>query len=212
MNLEIKAYSFIKNKIIHYQWLPGMSIREQDIAKELEMSRTPIRRAFDSLVEEGLLTKEANRGVTVSGQVLSKHDIQERLHFIELMLTYHLQYLQTQEYDFPEEELSQSLKEMQERLDNSNDADFIESETRFISVLLDAGKNTYQNWLVLETFDTIFSQKGNIQVIFRESRREKLAYLKNLRDYLAENDYPYARREIRILINQLVLNLFQGAR
>lgn len=211
MSLEKKAYDFIKGKIIHYEWLPGMSIREQDIARELETSRTPVRRAFEKLVDEGLLMKETNRGVTVSGQVLSKYDIQERLNFIELMLTYHLQYLQTQEYDFPHEKLDEPLEQMQTRVDDKSRS-FTESESLFISILLDAGKNSYQKWLVLQTFEAIFNQQGKVQEIFQESREEKLAYLKNLSNYLKENDYPYARREIRILINQLILNLFQGAR
>ncbi len=211
MSLEKKAYDFIKGKIIHYEWLPGMSIREQDIARELETSRTPVRRAFEKLVDEGLLMKETNRGVTVSGQVLSKYDIQERLNFIELMLTYHLQYLQTQEYDFPHEKLDEPLEQMQTRVDDKSRS-FTESESLFISILLDAGKNSYQKWLVLQTFEAIFKQQGKVQEIFQESREEKLAYLKNLSNYLKENDYPYARREIRILINQLILNLFQGAR
>jgi DNA-binding GntR family transcriptional regulator len=211
MSLEEKAYDFIKDKILNYQWLPGMSIREQDIAKELETSRTPVRRAFERLTEEGFLIKETNRGVIINGQTLSKHDIQERLNFIELMLTYHFQYLETQEYDFHHEKLEEPLENMEKRLEDNN-SDFVESEKQFLDILLDSGKNSYQKWLVLQSFQDIFNQKGKIREIFQESRKEKLSYLKNLRNYLADNDYPYARREIRILINQLVLNLFQGAR
>jgi len=44
---------------------PGDSVAEEDLAKRLGMSRTPVREAIGRLVSEGLLTKDGNRTARV---------------------------------------------------------------------------------------------------------------------------------------------------
>ena len=69
-----RAYGHIQQKIATGAFPPGSAISELTIAKDLRISRTPIREAVAQLVSEGLL-EELNRGVIVAS--LSRQDIIE---------------------------------------------------------------------------------------------------------------------------------------
>jgi DNA-binding GntR family transcriptional regulator len=61
-----KAYELLKQRVIAGTYAPGAQLKEEHIARELEISRTPIRAALKRLVEDGLATADAGRGVRVS--------------------------------------------------------------------------------------------------------------------------------------------------
>jgi len=48
-------------------FLPGERLREEHIASELDVSRTPVRNAIERLVNDGLVTREERRGAVVLG-------------------------------------------------------------------------------------------------------------------------------------------------
>ncbi|MGE7780458.1 GntR family transcriptional regulator [Peribacillus sp. NPDC097264] len=58
------AYNYIKDAIINGKFEPGMRLGEESLAKELKLSRTPIREAIKQLESEGLVTP-LKRGVSV---------------------------------------------------------------------------------------------------------------------------------------------------
>lgn len=60
------ARMYLENAIITGEFPPGMRIKEEEIASHLQISRPPIRQAFESLVVEGLLTRQPRRGVMVT--------------------------------------------------------------------------------------------------------------------------------------------------
>jgi DNA-binding GntR family transcriptional regulator len=70
-----KAYELLKHRVIAGSYAPGAQLKEEHIARELGISRTPIRAALKRLVEDGLATAEAGRGVRVSEW--TEADIQE---------------------------------------------------------------------------------------------------------------------------------------
>ncbi|HHY73326.1 MAG TPA: GntR family transcriptional regulator [Bacillus bacterium] len=59
------AYKNIKEKLIKATYMPGYLLSENELAKELGMSRTPIRGAISRLESEGYLTSLNNRGILV---------------------------------------------------------------------------------------------------------------------------------------------------
>ena len=71
------AYDYIKNNIIEGRWGNDVRLVEQDISNELSISRTPIREAINSLIDEGYLEKETNRGVTVKKQIIAEKEFIE---------------------------------------------------------------------------------------------------------------------------------------
>ena len=56
-------------------FLPGERLREEHIAAELSVSRTPVRSAIDRLIADGLVKREGRRGAEVLGWV--DRDIEE---------------------------------------------------------------------------------------------------------------------------------------
>jgi len=60
------AYDEIKKKIINCIYPPGTMLNEQDLVKELKISRTPIREALNRLDQEGLIRIISKKGILVT--------------------------------------------------------------------------------------------------------------------------------------------------
>jgi len=57
-----KAYVALKDMVVAYRVRPGERLNEVELAKRLEVSRTPLREALNRLVSEGFLTSMGGRG------------------------------------------------------------------------------------------------------------------------------------------------------
>lgn len=60
------AYSEIRRLILHGQLAPGTLLAEEDLARRIEVSRTPVREALRDLLREGLVTEAPRRQVVVT--------------------------------------------------------------------------------------------------------------------------------------------------
>lgn len=69
------AYSYLRSRILSGSLAAGTWLKTEAIAKELEMSRMPIRDALRQLEAEGLVTIRLNRGALVTN--LTTDDILE---------------------------------------------------------------------------------------------------------------------------------------
>lgn len=63
--LRDRAFEHIRTAIIDGSYPPGSFLSERELARSLEMSKTPIRVAFERLAEQGLVTISPQRGVVV---------------------------------------------------------------------------------------------------------------------------------------------------
>lgn len=61
--LRDKAYALIKNRILERQFQPGQRIREDLVANEISMSRTPVREAINQLATEGFIVNVPRKGL-----------------------------------------------------------------------------------------------------------------------------------------------------
>ncbi len=61
-----KAYEYLKSGILGGRFSPGERLTEEHLAKQLGMSRTPIREALHKLESEGLIQPLASRGFVAS--------------------------------------------------------------------------------------------------------------------------------------------------
>ncbi len=62
-SLKEIAYDLIRTKILNHEFEPGSRIREDLLASELSMSRTPVREAINQLVAEGLIVNKPRIGL-----------------------------------------------------------------------------------------------------------------------------------------------------
>lgn len=74
-SLSTRVYNALREDILNGVYKPGDSLIEVKIAKQLNVSRTPVREAIRQLELEGLVNSIPNRGVTVNG--ISIKDIKD---------------------------------------------------------------------------------------------------------------------------------------
>ncbi|GAK03795.1 transcriptional regulator, GntR family [Geomicrobium sp. JCM 19037] len=66
------AYEVLKERIIELQYQPAEHLLEDQLAKDLEISRTPLRQALYRLELEGLVNKQANGRMIVTPVTLEE--------------------------------------------------------------------------------------------------------------------------------------------
>lgn len=64
-SLSVKVYCTLKQRILRWEYLPGQRITEEEVCNEFGLSRSPVREALRTLVENGLMDKEHYRGYKV---------------------------------------------------------------------------------------------------------------------------------------------------
>jgi len=78
-----KAYEVLRQRLIGGFYTPGAQLKEEPLAREFGLSRTPVRIALRRLIQEGLATSDAGQGVRVPQW--SEADIEETFQ-LRLML------------------------------------------------------------------------------------------------------------------------------
>ncbi|ARP86697.1 GntR family transcriptional regulator [Bordetella genomosp. 9] len=61
------VYAELRRRLMSGAFLPGQRLREEHIASELAVSRTPVRNAIERLAAEGLVKRDGRRGTVVLG-------------------------------------------------------------------------------------------------------------------------------------------------
>ena len=75
--LQAKAYEYIKDKILSGELLADTLYSETKIAKDLSISRTPLRDAIQSLSQDGYITIVPSKGFTI--RKLNRKDLVETI-------------------------------------------------------------------------------------------------------------------------------------
>jgi DNA-binding GntR family transcriptional regulator len=65
-NMPVAVADALREAILDGVLAPGAWLREAEVARELKVSRTPVRDAFRTLAAEGLVNINANQGAVVS--------------------------------------------------------------------------------------------------------------------------------------------------
>ena len=83
MSLSRKVYRSVREGILDGEYTPGMPLVESKLARDLGVSRTPVREALRRLSDEGLVTLIPGQGAQVSQilyqEVLEVQEIRELL-------------------------------------------------------------------------------------------------------------------------------------
>lgn len=65
-NAVLTAYTFLKEQILNDRYVQGQPLRETELARQLGISRTPIREALSRLEAQGYVYTKPNRGTFVA--------------------------------------------------------------------------------------------------------------------------------------------------
>jgi DNA-binding GntR family transcriptional regulator len=128
-----KAYEFLKSSILSGRFNPGERLTEEHLAKELGMSRTPIREALHKLETEGLIKPLASRGFVASQD--SKDDIEELFEIRAVLEGYALRVICDRITDSVLERLEETVQNAEAALRGQNLDDVFQWNTRFHDTL-----------------------------------------------------------------------------
>ena len=70
--IRLQVRAILRNQLINGDFRPSSIISPADLAKQLEVSQTPVREALIELARDGFLTNEPNRGFVVQPLELSE--------------------------------------------------------------------------------------------------------------------------------------------
>lgn len=146
--LSHKVYKILKSAIIKEQFKPGTHIMEESIARELNISRTPVREAVKRLVAEKYLINIPNTGVFVPE--ISLFDLIEVLE-IRLALEGFASFLAAKRA-IPEDivKLENILEKMNKLDKDQNKIEFSEYNSEFHNCIFDIADNKRLKELYLD--------------------------------------------------------------
>lgn len=139
------VYRFLKLNIIHLNLPPGQNISEQDVATQLQVSRTPVREAFIKLAQENLLDIIPQKGTYVS--LIDTEQVEESKFVRETLEKEIIQHACTQ---FPAEELFQlqsSLALQELCISEKNYLRFFELDEAMHGIIFKGAKKPYLEYL-----------------------------------------------------------------
>ena len=109
-----RAYEYLKTSILSGRFNPGERLTEEHLAKELGISRTPIREALHKLESEGLIKPLATRGFVASQD--SKAEVEELFEIRAVLEGYALRVICGRVTDLVLERLEETLQRAEETL------------------------------------------------------------------------------------------------
>ena len=134
-----QIYDVLKENIVNGSLQPGQRIQELEIAKDLHVSRSPVRSAINKLIGEGLLISTPNKHVWV--REFSKKDILDAYEFRLVIEKYAIE----KTIERLDEEIINQLEEFKKQLlANSqieNMKEYIEIDTKFHEYLIATSDN-----------------------------------------------------------------------
>ena len=147
------ALARLRNAIQTGQYKPGERLRQNDLARELGLSSTPVREALLHLLSTGLLTAEAHRGVQVADlnleriqRIYTARNILERE--TAKMAFAHITPLRVTEL--------QSLADQMQRVDFDRGlAELVALDEAFHMLIFEASGNEFMIKAVRDTWDAI---------------------------------------------------------
>src|SRR3546814_8180196 len=72
-----QTYEVLKKRIIAGHYTAGTQLKENHIAEDIGVSRTPVRAALKKLIEDGLAVAEEGRGVFIASWTRSEEHTSE---------------------------------------------------------------------------------------------------------------------------------------
>ena len=206
---EEKAYDYIKNQIVTGSWPPLTKIIEQDISDFLKISRSPVRGAIKRLSDEGLLDAEPYKGAVVARRKLTQQEFVDRMEMLEMLLQQYLFLLEKRHLPLDWTNLFEKIEQINEAITSQASTSSIAyMGSQFLEMLLKEQPNKY----ICKTIISI----GEDILDLNLSRTNKKIYslyqlfingLKKMIAYMEKNDYVNARKEVRIFVNRLMLQV-----
>ncbi|EDO0501437.1 GntR family transcriptional regulator [Listeria monocytogenes] len=186
---ESVCYREIKKKIRDGELKPGDRLIENTLSQQLEISRTPIRKAIGMLAADGYVEYNDFRGAFVRDSIINKERYFEMTEIIGLFLKQAIQKIRTKKITFNKMRVVAKLVEI-EREQPTDPATYFEYEKWFVSDLLTYMKNNYYLKISDDFFNNI-QEFGDEEVIkiAQNACVKTIANIQRFIDALDAQDY-----------------------
>lgn len=207
------VFNYLRNNILSRSYEPSMRLIETEIAKQLGISRTPIREAFRKLELEGLVKYIPKKGVVVTD--IREQDMKE-IFEVRMVLEGLIAKLAAERTTPEEMEKMNVIMENMERAYKNKDTTALERIHREYNIIFsEASKNKRLCDMVKPLQEYI--SKSRQQALLNEKRiKDIFVEHKNIVDAIKNRDEKmaekYAREHVRnSMIHYFSLNLWTGA-
>lgn len=201
-----QVVDYLQRAIVAGQLPPEKKLIETEIAEKLAVSRSPVRSAFKELADMGLVEIVPNKGAYVAAKSLTPKEYVERLEFLELLLIQFLFYQEKRSELLNERALSEILKKID---DYRKQRALIEEEMlKFFELLTRDYPNKYYQEVLLQTASDLI--RADFKQLTQKTRPFGQLFLYHYEVFIkhvSENNFPLARREVRLWINNLKLEI-----
>jgi DNA-binding GntR family transcriptional regulator len=135
------VYQVLYEAIVGLSLTPGTVLSETALAKELDVSRTPIRSTFAHLAGEGLLESGSGQSFTVAG---FKKDESRQLMEVRIPLEAQAAYLAAGRISTKQlSELEEHMKDFSCAFDDWNIKAMVTADSAFHQIIVDAADNRF---------------------------------------------------------------------
>ncbi len=138
-NLSESVYEMIKQRLLSQELEPGTKLREEDLADQLGVSRTPVREAINKLEREGLVETIPRYGTFVAN--ISSQDVEEIYQMREALECLAMRLAVPRFSKDKLLELARIHKECKASLEKGDFDPFIKVDTVFHDLLVKLSKN-----------------------------------------------------------------------
>lgn len=138
-SLSETVYQHLKDSVVAGQLLPGAQIFEEQITRELRVSRTPVREALQRLEFEGLVEVRAHKGTFVS--LIDDESLREIFEFREAIEGQVARLATERIVGETRRGLGELLERLRESVERADPRAFLEADTRLHRTLVAACGN-----------------------------------------------------------------------
>ncbi|MBC2254730.1 GntR family transcriptional regulator [Listeria ivanovii] len=207
---EKLAYYTIKEKILSGKLHVGQHISEAGIAKELSISRTPVRKAIAVLVSEELIEYELNRGAIVIESSMSAGRFIELLEMAEILIVQTIDKCQNKNLTYKPEKGDEILNEMRQ-IHTEEDVDvYLTLISKWLLQFVSQLANIYAEDIVRKMKRDFFNKaQKDIKMIPVLLEDETLDGIDQLTNHMVAKEYDLAKEVINRLVNLYIIRTFR---
>ncbi|MCB2226438.1 MAG: GntR family transcriptional regulator [Desulfarculaceae bacterium] len=126
----------LKQQVVRGEFKPGHRLVEENLARELGISRTPVREALHRLEQEGVLTKRPRGGYQV--RPLAPEEVRDALGVRSVLEGYCAELASSQAPPGTIEQLEENVVGFERALAEQNETDLLEMNSQFHVLLYQA--------------------------------------------------------------------------
>lgn len=194
-NLDQKAYQIIKEMIVQRQLLPGDKIPQEQLAKELGISRTPLVSALKFLEQEKLVEAKPRRGYFV--RLFSKEEMVNIFELREVLEGLAARRAASCITNAQIEQLKNFFRQFESSNRNRNFKAYSQEDRRFHFFVMDIGAKEFLKSILLTTNIISFSYQVASSDGLIRSPGETLGEHKAVIDAICNRDSESAENLMR---------------